>query len=728
MKKFPSYIQLDAMDCGPASLRIVAKYYGKNFSTKYLRDKCFITREGVSLFDISNAAENLGFRTLPIKVTYEDLKTKIPLPIIAHWDYKHFVVVYKVKENKVYISDPAYGLVTYNKKEFCDSWAKNGDKGAILVMEPTSKLYNLEGTETPTVFTHFFRYIIPHKKFFVQVLIGMILGILLSLIFPLITQSIIDVGIENRDIDFINILLFASLVLTFSSVLSNFIMDRVMLFVSDRINIAMVSDFLTKLMKLPIPFFERKMVSDVLQRIQDHVRVQDFIMKVSLSMIIAILTFIVYSIIIIFYSRTLFFVFTIGSLLYVGWIILFLKKRRKLDYQSFEATAENQNDFLEIMGSIHEIKVNNISNIKRWQWLKSRLNIYNVNVKMLNLSQVQGVGSTLINQVKNLLITFIAAKSVIDGQMTLGMMLSAQYIIGQLNGPIGKFIGFVQSYQDAKISIERINEVVYEEQEEKRFVGIKNKMPHSKTITLKNVSFSYNPSWGNVLNNISLVIPQGKITAIVGESGSGKTTLMKLLLRFYEPSSGEIKIDKVDLSSIDIDEWREQCGIVLQEGKILNDTLLNNIVLNNEEIDQEKLHFAITSANLTSYIDALPLKLYTILGAGGNGLSSGQKQRVLIARAIYKNPYYFFFDEATNSLDANNEKEITQNLNKIIKDKTAVIIAHRLSTIKNSDNIVVLKDGEIAEQGTHNQLLKKRKLYFNLIKNQLDSVEKQFTV
>ncbi len=723
MKKFPSYKQFDAMDCGPASLKIVASYYGKNFSMKYLRDKCFITREGVSLYDISKAAEEIGFRTLPLRLKFEDLSDKIPLPVIVHWDYKHFVVVYKIKNNKVYVSDPAYGLVRYSKNEFCKAWAKKESKGAILVLEPTSRFYNIDDIETPTVFTHFFKYIMPHKKFLIQVFVGMLLGIVLSLIFPLITQSVIDIGIENGDVNFINILLFAGLVLTISSVVSNFIMERVMLFVSDRINIAMVSDFLGKLMKLPISFFERKMVSDILLRIQDHRRVQDFIMKAALSIIIALLSFIVYGIIMVFYSWKLFLVFTIGSLLYVGWILLFLKRRRKLDYQSFEAITENQNDFLEIIDSIHEIKVNNISETKRWQWLKSRLGVYNIGIKMLNLGQTQKIGSTLINQIKNLLITFLAAKSVIDGDMTLGMMLSAQYIIGQLNGPIGQFIGFIQSYQDAKISLERINEVVYEEEKEKEYVGIRNGMPSLKTIRLKDVSFCYNPNFGHVLKKINLTIPEGKITAIVGESGSGKTTLMKLLLRLYEPTEGEIKIENIDLSSIDINEWRNQCGSVLQEGRILNDTILKNIVLDDDNIDQDRFRLAMESTNLNNYVNQLPLKLYTILGSGGNGLSTGQKQRVLIARAIYKNPKYIFFDEATNSLDANNEKEITENLNNILKNKTAVVIAHRLSTIVNADNIVVLCKGEIAEQGTHNELVNKRGLYFNLVKNQLNLIE-----
>jgi len=718
VKKFPFFRQLDAMDCGPASLKIICKHFGKNFSMKYLRDKCNITREGVSLKDIAKTAEDLELRTLPLKVTYDNLLKKIPLPCIIHWNYSHFVVLYKIKENKVYISDPQVGLITYSKDEFNHGWKKNNEKGVIMILEPSPEFYEKEEHTTPSFFSTHFKYLNKYSNFLLQVFFGMIMGIVISLIFPFITQSVVDIGIETKDFNFINLLLVASIVLTLSSVFSNYIQSRIMLYVADRVNISMVSDFIRKTLRLPINFYERKMTSDILNRINDHNRIQKFILNSFLSIVIATLSFITYSVILAYYDISLLLIFFVGTLLYVGWIALFLKRRRKLDYQYFDSNIHNQNEIIQIAENSSEIKINNLEHKKRWDWEKSRLEIYGLNIQMLNLTQIQSIGSTLIDRIKNLFITFFAAKAVINGEISLGMMLSVQYIIGQMNSPLGQFINFIQSYQDAKISLERVSEVMIEEEEEVIFEGVETKTPKKPDIIVKNLSFKYHESNPYVLKNISFTIPNGKMTAIVGQSGSGKTTLMKILSRLYQNYEGEIFLNHTDFKSINVHEWRGQIGSVLQDGKIFNDTLLQNIVLETEDIDTDRLSNAISLSNLRELVNEKPQKLYTVIGQGGIGISGGQKQRILIARAIYKNPEFFFFDEATNSLDTKNENEITQKINAINKGKTSLVIAHRLSTVRNADQIIVLEKGEIIEIGTHEELYNKKGTYYGLIANQ----------
>lgn len=720
LNNFPFFKQLDAMDCGPASLKIISKYYGKDFSMKYLRDKCNITREGVSLKDLSRVSEEIGLRNLPLKMTFEDLIEKITLPCIVHWNYSHFVVLYKLKNAKVYISDPQIGLVKYSIDEFQYGWKKNNNNGIVLVLEPSPAFYEKDEVKTRNSFLNYLGYLKPHYKFLFQVLIGMIVGIAISLIFPFITQSIVDIGIETKDFDFINLLLVATIILTLSSVFSGYIQSRMMLYIADKVNISMVSDFIKKTLQLPITFYERKMTSDILNRIGDHNRIQEFILNSFLGIIISAISFIVYAVILVYYNLNLFLFFIAGTILYVLWILLFLERRRKLDFKFFDSNIINQNEIIQIADNSTEIKVNNLQQKKRWDWEKSRLEIYDLNVKMLNLTQTQNIGTNIIDRLKNVFITFFAAKAVINGEMTLGMMLSAQYIIGQMNGPVTQLIGFIQSYQNAKISLERVNEVVYEENEEMIFEGFEMKIPENKTIQINNLSFRYHVSDPFVLKNINLEIPEGKMMAIVGQSGSGKTTLMKILLRLYQDYDGEILVDKVNFKSINIHQWRSKCGAVLQEGKVLDETILKNIILDDEEIDVNKLNQVIELTNLEDYINQTNLKLYTVVGRGGVGISGGQKQRLLIARALYKNPDFLFFDEATNSLDTKNETEITQNLNNTIKGKTSVVIAHRLSTVKLADMIVVLDKGEIVEKGTHTELLQLKGYYFNLVNNQLE--------
>ena len=721
MKNFPFYKQLDAMDCGPASLKIICKHYGKNFSMKYLRDKCHITKEGVSLKDLCRVAQDLGIKNLPLKVDFQDLLKKISLPVIIHWNYSHFIVVYKVTPKKVYVSDPQIGLVKYSREEFEYNWKRSNEKGISLVLEPSPKFYDKDEVESKSAFSNYFKYLRPHKNFLIQVFFGMLIGVVISLIFPFITQAIVDKGIETGDYDFIHILLAATIVLTISSVLSGYIQSRMMLFIAERVNISMVSNFIQKTLRLPITFYERKMTSDILNRINDHNRIQDFILNSFLGIVIAGLSLIVYSVILGYYDLWLFLFFVLGTILYVLWVLLFLKRRRKLDYKYFDTNIYNQNEVIQIAEHSTEIKINNLEQKKQWDWEKSRLEIYNLNLKLLNLTQTQNIGTAIIDRLKNVFITFFAAKAVIDGEMTLGMMLSAQYIIGQMNGPVSKMIGFIQSYQNAKISLERVSEVVFEEEEEKKYEGLEMPMPMlNSSITFKNVSYKYHPNSPEVLKNINLTIPEGKTTAIVGQSGSGKTTLMKLLLRLYSGYDGDIMIGNTNIKSINLHNWRNQCGAVIQEGKIFNDTILQNIVLDDEKINTDKLKEVISLANLNEFIDQTPQKLYTVIGQGGNGISGGQKQRILIARAMYKNPSVLFFDEATNSLDTKNENEITENLNSFSKGKTTVVIAHRLSTVRNAEQIVVLDKGEIKECGTHEELLQKGGIYFRLVSNQLE--------
>lgn len=717
---FPFFRQLDVMDCGPASLKIIAKFYGKDFSIKFLRDKCNITREGVSLKDISRVADEVGLKNLPLRLTFNDLINKIKLPAIIHWNYTHFVVLYKIKKNKVYISDPQIGLTKYGFDEFQYAWKRNEDKGVVLILETSPSFYEKADVKSNNTLSNYFTHVRPYTKLLTQVFIGMIVAIPLSLAFPFITQAIVDIGIETRDYDFINLLLVATIVLTISSAISGYVQSRMMLYVADRVSISMVSSFIRKTLKLPIAFYERKMTSDILNRIADHNRIQDFILNSLLGMTVSAISLLVYAAILIYYSPLLFGFFIGGTVLYVLWILLFLRKRRKMDFKFFDSNVINQNELIQICETSVEIKVNNLQQKKLWDWERSRLDIYDLNVKMLNLTQTQGIGTIVIDRLKNALITFFAAKSVISGDMTFGMLLSCQYIIGQMNGPVSQVIGFIQSYQNAMISLERVNEVIYDEKEEYTPVDVELTIPKDKTIRITNLSFSYHGSSSPILKNLTLEIPAGKMLAIVGPSGSGKTTVMKILLGLYPSYEGNITVGNTNLKSINIYKWRDECGAVFQDGKILNDTILRNIVLEEERINSEKLAEVIEMTNLSDFINSTNLKLYTVLGQGGVGISGGQKQRILIARALYKSPSILFFDEATNSLDAKNEREITQNINLKSTGRTIVAIAHRLSTVKAADMIVVLQAGEIVEYGTHEELTKLNGFYQQLVSSQLE--------
>ena len=715
------------MTCGVACLQMISSFFGKKFDQKFLLDICHATAEGVSLLGIKDSAEKLGLDAISARLSLDKLVSSA-LPCILHWNQNHFVVLYKVKKGVFYIADPGKGLTTYKEEEFREHWlvtASDGEeKGIVMFLEPTQAFYEHEDVceqKNGKSFRVLFEYIKQYRKFFVQILLGLFFCSLLQLALPFLTQNIVDIGIKNKDLDFIWLILIGQLVITFSRTTIDFIRRWLLLHISMRINISLVSDFFIKLFQLPMSFFDTKLLGDLMQRIGDHSRVNSFLTQQTLSVAFSLVCFVVFGCVLLVYNRLIFSIFLLGSIIYGCWIMLFLCRRKVIDYELFEQQAINNNNTYQLLTSMQEIKLQDCEQRRRWEWEDVQADLFRVQMKSLKLQQTQEAGSIFINELKNIIITFVSATAVINGSLTLGMMLAVQYIIGQLNSPIEQLMNFVYSVQDVKISLERINEIHRKDNEEDFRRTRETFDGERRDVELKNVDFKYDPhALAKTIDGVSINIPEGKVTAIVGASGSGKTTLIKLLLGYYPVSSGAITIAGHNIDEYNLKWWRRQCGVVMQDGVIFSESIARNIAVDDDDIDMERLVSAAGIANVQDFVMALPLKYNTKVGRDGVGLSQGQKQRILIARAVYKNPKFILLDEATNSLDASNERTIVEKLSAFYKGRTVVVVAHRLSTVKSADQIIVLDKGKVVETGNHLSLTAKRGAYYNLVKNQLE--------
>lgn len=730
-RSFPLYTQHDAMDCGPTCLRMVAAYYGRKYTPRYLREKCFISRQGVSLLGISEAAESIGLHSIGLRVPISRLIDDVPLPCIVHWNQNHFVVLYRIENSRngrlFHVADPGGSKVKYTEEEFKRCWlsTRNGsdDEGVALCLEPTPDFYDRDSDDYLSdrrSMMFLFQYLRPYRRLIIQLFIGLVAGSVIQLILPFLTQTVVDFGINSQNLSYIYLVLIAQLVLVVSGASVEFIRGWILLHIGMRVNISLISDYLAKLMRLPVAYFDTKMTGDILQRINDHTRIQDFLTNTSLSTLFSVVNIAILGMVVLFYNWLIFIIFFIGSALYVGWIWMFMRRRAVIDHKMFAQNAANQSNVVQLVNGMQEIKLNACEQQKRWEWEHIQARKYRLTVKGLALSQYQQSGGILINQVKNAVITALVAALVVRGDITLGVMLSTQYIIGQLNSPVDQLINFMRQFQDARLSLDRLQEIYSRDDERPAGKTLITDIPGAD-IKIEKLTFRYDKlNEKPTLDNISLVIPQGRTTAIVGLSGSGKTTLLKMILGFYAPDKGKIILGNSDLINYDKREWRRHCGVVMQDGFIFSDTIARNIAPGDEYIDEDRMRQAAETACIRTFVEELPLGYNTKIGAEGHGLSMGQRQRILIARAVYKNPEFIFMDEATNSLDATNEHHIMEKLGCFMQGRTAVVIAHRLSTVRDADNIVVLQDGKICEQGTHEMLIANQGVYYTLVKNQLD--------
>ncbi len=731
MAKFSHIKQRDQMDCGPTCLKMITKHYGKNFSLPYLREQCYIGKQGVSLLGIATAAEKIGLRTLAVQIDTQTIIKERPVPFIAHWNQNHFVVVYKITQKKVFVANPASRLLEYTHDEFEKVWAQSNEdnkrQGIALLIETTPEFDNQEEVEeNKASFSYLLKYFTPHKAIMFQLFLGLLGATLLSLFLPLLTQALVDTGIQQKNLSFVYVVLIAQLLFFASRSAIDMIRTWILLQFSMKINIQIVSDFLAKMIKLPLSFFDSKNLGDIIQRIQDNRLIEIFLSRVLLDFIFSLASLFAVGVLVLVYSPIIFTIFMIGSTIYVFWILMFMKQRKVLDAKRFAVFSETKSNEIELIQGMAEIKFNNFEKEKRWEWERLQVKRAKLSMKGLKLDQVQKYGSGFINELKNIIITFWAAYEVIQGSMTLGMMMALQQVLGQMDVPLRLFVDFAQKGQDAQLSLERLGEI-HDQKNEDEGEALVQQMPldvegvSNRDIYLKNVSFRYGtPHSQPAIDDLTLHIPAGKTTAIVGESGSGKTTLLKLLLKYYIPQQGQILMGSTPINAISSNIWRSNIGAVMQEGFIFTESIAKNIALGDEQPTNKRLIEAAQIANIFEHVQGLPLGFYTKVGQSGEGLSQGQKQRLLIARAVYKNPDYLFFDEATSALDAKNEKVISENLEKFGESKTQVIIAHRLSTVKNADQIIFLEKGKIKEIGTHEELVEKKGMYFNLVKNQLE--------
>lgn len=677
------------------------------------------------MLGIAKAAEEIGMQTMGVSLSWERLRTEAPLPVIVHWKQNHFVVVHRIRRDKVFVADPGFGHTVYSREEFLKGWIsmrEDGEaKGSVLLLQPTPDFLNQEDEPVKkTGFSYLFRYLAPYKRYVYHLLLGVILGSIIQFLLPFLFQSMVDFGITNQDLPFIYLILLFQFVLILSQMGIDFIRRWILLHLSTRINISLISDFLVKLMKLPVGFFETKLTGDILQRIGDHRRIESFLTTSSLTILFSMVNLLVFAIILAIYSIKILIIFLAGALLYFLWIFIFMKRRRSLDHKYFSKMAENQSKLIQIIHGIREIKLNNAQRLNQWEWKDIQAGLFRVNMKSMSLNQYQEAGGVFINETKNILINVTAAIAVLHGNLTLGTLLAISYILGQLNGPIEQMISFFHRAQDAKISLERLGEIHDTEDEYQRETGV-TMLPVIDRVTVSNLEFAYPGAIArNVLEDIHMTLRKDTVTAIVGVSGSGKTTLVKLLLGFYTPAKGEIRVGDMNIQMMSPDLWRGECGVVMQDGYIFSDTIAKNIALGEQEIKPDQMLYAARMACIDDFIDQLPLGYNTRIGQEGLTLSGGEQQRILIARAIYKNPHFLFLDEGTSALDANNEKRIMENLQLVFKGKTVVIVAHRLSTVKNADQIIVLDHGRIVEEGKHNALIAKKGHYFNLVRNQLE--------
>ncbi|MGM9798375.1 MAG: peptidase domain-containing ABC transporter [Parabacteroides sp.] len=729
---FPFILQPDSMECGATCLRMIAEYYGRSYSAETMRKLCVVTREGVSLLGISEAAEAVGLRTVSGRITLDRLVEQRPFPCILHWEQQHFVVLYDVTlhgtKRIFHIADPGKNLLQVSEETFRDAWistlSRGEEKGVVMALRPSPAFYAQKGdptSEQQGALQLLWSYLRPYRRYLVQLLIGLALGSTLQLLLPFLTQAIVDRGISANDLSLVHLILIGQLALIFSRASVDLIRRWILLHISARVNIALLSDFLIKLTRLPMAFFETKVTGDLLQRLSDHERVERFLTAQTLTILFSAVSLLVFSGVLLYYDWIVFLIFVVGSALYAVWVTRFLSRRRLLDYTFFEQRARNHSQTIQLLNGMQEIKLQHCECRRRWEWEDVQADLFQTNVEAMRLQQGQEAGSVFINEVKNMVITAVAATSVIEGSLSLGMMLSIQYIIGQLNAPIERFVQFLYEWQEVQISLERMGEIRKLPEEECPKRSTRSFDSPSRDIELKDVTFQYEgPHSPKVLDRVNLTIPGKKMTAIVGTSGSGKTTLLKLLLGYYEPISGRISVGGTPLSVFSLAWWREQCGVVMQEGYLFSESIARNIAVDDGEIDTARLLLASRLANCEEFIERLPLRYNTRIGQDGQGISQGQRQRILIARAIYKNPDFLLFDEATNALDANNERAIVENLANFYRGRTVLVVAHRLSTVKQADQIVVLEKGCVVEVGKHEELIHRGGAYYHLVRNQLE--------